>query len=158
MPRRVQYAKIHDDFINELVRADDTTGPFETRAKCLTFAASFGASYGAETGRKKLPTRSSDICEPIRYDVFQSQEFEDLICGLSVFATKNIKILKSDEETANHRITIFEEFAHLGLDKLKAELKGEIDLTDGIALLLKKKYSDRVAEGGTIDWSKVVSI
>lgn len=154
MPRRINYAKSHEALLNQLVRSNDSSGPFETKAKCLVYAASFGASFGAVDGRKPLPEKKG---ESIRYDVFADQEFEDLICSLAVFATKEIKILENNEDTANERVTIFEEFANCGLERLDAELKGEANKTDGIALLLSKNFSGRVDEGG-IPWGKIEAL
>jgi len=136
------------------VRSKDSSGPFETKAKCLIYAASFGSSFGVEKGRTPLPDKKA---EAIRYDIFACQDFEDLICSLAIFATKDIKILESNEDAGDKRVTIFEEFAHCGLERLEAELKGEANKTDGIALLLSKNYSDRVQEDG-INWGKIESL
>jgi len=154
MPRRINYAKCHEALLNDLVRSSESTGPFETKAKCLVYAASFGASFGPKDGRKSLPEKKG---ESIRYDVFANQDFEDLIGSLAVFATKDIKILDDSEDTANERVTIFEEFANCGLERLGAELKGEANKTDGIALLLSKNYSGRVNEDG-INWGKIENL
>lgn len=154
MPRRINYAKSHEVLLNQLVRSIDSSGPFETKAKCLIYAASFGASFGFDQGRKPLPEKKG---ESIRYDVFQNQDFEDLICSLAVFATKDIKILEDNEDTANERVTIFEEFANCGLERLEAELKGEANKTDGIALLLSKNFSGRADEDG-INWGKIEAL
>ena len=154
MPRRINYSKCHEALLNELVRSNDGSGPFETKAKCLIYAASFGASFGFDQGRKPLPEKKG---ESIRYDVFANQEFEDLICSLAVFATKDIKILEDNEDTANERVTIFEEFSNCGLERLESELKGEANKTDGIALLLSKNFSGRVDEDG-INWGKIESL
>ncbi len=156
MPRRINYAKCHEGLLNELVRSKDSSGPFETKAKCLIYAASFGASFGVEKGRKPLPDKKA---EAIRYDIFACQDFEDLICSLAIFATKDIKILENNEDSdaGDQRVTIFEEFAHYGLERLEAELKGEANKTDGIALLLSKNYSDRVEEAG-INWEKIENL
>jgi dnd system-associated protein 4 len=154
MPRRINYAKSHESLLNELVRSSDSSGPFETKARCLTYAASFGASFGPEKGRKSLPEKKG---ESIRYDVFHSPDFEDLICTLAVFATKDINVLQDDEDATDKRVTIFEEFANCGLERLEAELKGEANKTDGIALLLSKNFSDRVEEEG-INWEKIENL
>ena len=154
MPRRINYAKCHEALLNELVRSNENSGPFETKARCLVYAASFGASFGPENGRKPLPERKG---ESIRYDIFANQGSEDLICSLAVFATNDIKILEDNEDTANERVTLFEEFANCGLERLGSELKGEGNKTDGIALLLSKNFSDRVEEDG-VNWGKIESL
>ena len=158
MPRRIEYAKAHEEFIHNLVKADDTTGPFETKAKCLIFAAAFGASYGAADGKKPLPEKGSDRCEPIRYDVFQCQAFEDLICSLAVFASGDMRFLANTDEMADQRVSIFEQFAHRGLEKLEAELAGEINLTDGLMLLLKRQNASNIGSRGPIDWNKIAAL
>ncbi|MFT3868435.1 MAG: DNA phosphorothioation-associated protein 4 [Nibricoccus sp.] len=157
MPRRIEYAKQYEDFVQNLVRGDDTTGPFENKARCLTYAAAFGASYGKNDGRLPLPAKSSERAEPIRYDVFHSSGFEDLICSLAVFATGDLKILENSETAADRRITIFEEFANRGLEKLKIELTGETNLTEGLMLILKKQRTDASSKTDAIDWSKITS-
>lgn len=149
MPR-INYDKCHEVLLNELVRSEKSTGPFETKAKCLTFAASFGASFGAEKGRKPLEGTKMDL----RYDAFASSDFEDFICSLAVFVTKDVRLLENNEETATERVRIFEEFANLGLDRLTAELKGEANKTDGIALLVSKSHNENAEEGG-IDWGQI---
>ena len=80
MPRRIEYAKAHENFIHDLVRGETTTGPFENKARCIAFAAAFGSSYGPVEGRKCLPEKKSDRAEPIRYDVFQEAHFDE--CAL----------------------------------------------------------------------------
>lgn len=154
MPRRINYAKNHESLLEELVRSSDNSGPFETKARCLIYAASFGTSFGSDDGRKEMPEKKG---ESIRYDVFQSPDFEDFIASLAVFAKKDIKILEDNEDAANERVTIFEEFANCGLERLESELKGEANKTDGIALLLSKNYSDRVEEDG-INWDKIENL
>jgi dnd system-associated protein 4 len=152
MPR-INYDKCHEGLLNELVRSEKSTGPFETKAKCLTYAASFGASFGAEKGRKPLQGTKMDL----RYDAFSSRDFEDFLGSLAVFATKDVKFLENNEETATDRVRIFEEFANCGLERLSKELKGEANKTDGIALLISKSYSEQVEEDG-IDWNQIENL
>ena len=152
MPR-INYDKSHEGLLNELVRSDKTSGPFETKAKCLTYAASYGSEFGPEKGRKPISGTKMDL----RYDAFSSRDFEDFICSLAVYATKDIKLLETNEETATERVRIFEEFANCGLERLAAELKGEANKTDGIALLISKSKSQKVEEDG-IDWNKIENL
>jgi dnd system-associated protein 4 len=157
MPRRIEYAKEHEGLINELVRSDNTTGPFENKARCITYAAAYGSSYGPVEGRKSLPEKKSDRAEPIRYDVFQESRFDDFISALGIFATGDMNLLEPSEEAADKRIAVFEEFANLGLEKLKRELNGEINLTEGLMLILSKQHAENV-NGGEIDWEKIASL
>jgi dnd system-associated protein 4 len=153
MSKRINYIKCNESILNELVSSSNTSGPFENKAKCLIYAASLAASFGPVKGRKTLSGTKMDL----RYDAFSSRDFEDFICSLAVFATKDIKILENNEDTANERVKIFEEFANCGLERLEAELKGEANKTDGIALLLSKNFSGRVDEDG-INWGKIESL
>ena len=156
MPRRIEYAKEHENLIRDLLRGENSTGPFENKARCLTYAAAFGASYGPADGRKVLPDKKSERAEPIRYDVFLDSHFEELICALAVFATGDMKLLESADSAADRRISIFEEFAHFGLERLKIELNGEINLTDGVMLILSKQKAEK-SKAGDIDWGKIAS-
>jgi dnd system-associated protein 4 len=126
-------------------------------ARCLTYAAAFGASYGPTDGRLVLPEKKAERAEPVRYDVFQTPGFEDFICALSVFATGKLQILENTEVSADERVTIFEEFANRGLEKLKIELMGEINYTEGLLLILKKQEVASVQENPAIDWGKIAS-
>lgn len=157
MHRRIEYAKQHEELIRNLVRGEDTTGPFENKARCLTYAAAFGASYGRTDGRLPLPEKKADRGEPIRYDVFHSSNFDDLICVLAVFATGDLRVLENSEIAADRRITIFEEFANRGLEKLKVELAGEINLTEGLLLILMKLRTEASSDTDTIDWGRITS-
>ena len=150
MPR-IKYDKCHETLLNELLRSD--SGPFETKAKCLTYAASFAAEFGPEKGRKPIAGTKMDL----RYDAFSSRDFEDFICSLAVYATKDIKLLENNEETSTTRVRIFEEFANYGLERLATELKGEGNKTHGITLLLNKSPSEKVEEDG-INWNQIESL
>ena len=152
MPR-INYDKCHETLLNELVRSEKSSGPFETKAKCLTYAASFAAEFGPEKGRKPIAGTKMDL----RYDAFSSRDFEDFICSLAVFATKDVKLLENNEETSTKRVRICEEFANYGLERLAAELKGEGNKTDGIALLLSKSTSEGVEEDG-INWNQIENL
>lgn len=151
MPR-IYYDKCHEGILNELVRSEKSTGPFETKLKCLTYAASFSTSFGPEKGRKPLLGTKKDLG-----GVTLSSDFEDFVGALAVFATQDIKLLENNEKTAAERLRIFEEFAHSGLERLSAELKGEANKTDGIALLISKSYSEKVEEDG-IDWNQIENL
>ena len=151
MPRRIQYAMKYEDLLADLVRSRESTGPFETKAKCLIWAAAFATSVGGRENRKKL---SSDTGEPIRYDVFASQSFEDFICALGVFATQDINMLKDSEDIANQRVEIFEEFADYGLERLDAEMKGVVNKSERLSLLLLRKEEASISDGG-VNWGKI---
>lgn len=157
MHRRIEYAKQHEEFIQNLVRGEDTTGPFENKARCLTYAAAFGASYGRVDGRLPLPEKKAERGEPIRYDVFHSSSFDDLICGLAVFATGDLRVLENSGTASDRRIAIFEEFANRGLEKLKIELAGEINLTEGLLLIIKKLRTEALSDTDAIDWGRITS-
>lgn len=156
MPRRIEYAIEHEQFIKDLVRSDESRGPFETKAKCLIFSATFGASFGPKQGRELLPEKGGRA-EPIRYDVFHSAAFEELLGSLAVYANENIELLSNTEEAIDKQIAIFEEYAHCGLGKLKLKLSGERNLTDGIMLLLKESRPNQSTGADEIDWGKIAS-
>ena len=158
MPRRITYAKCHAGLIDELVRSKDSTGPFDTKARCLVYAAGYGASFGPEKGRKELPEKTA---EPLRYSTFSDLEnFEEFILSLSILVKQDIKILEDkvgDDTIVNSRISIFEEFANYGLERLGEELKSDHDKTDGIKLLLSGS-SETTTGSSAIDWSTLENL
>ena len=158
MARRIRYGKCHAGLIDELVKSKGSTGPFDTKARCLVYAAGYAASFGPEKGRKKLPESTA---EALRYSTFTDLEyFDEFLLSLAILVKQDIKILEDkvgDDSAVNSRIEIFEEFANYGLERLGESLKSEHDKTDGINLLLLGA-SDTTAENSAIDWSALENL
>jgi dnd system-associated protein 4 len=131
--RRIQIPKKNHAFVQSLIDSDDGNGPFRTQAEVLAFAAALGARYG------KFEPFEEHAGDPIRQDIFIRAGYDTLINLLAIHCKDDPVVLANNEIADDQRITIFESYANGGLDFLKNELKGEIDYTEGLMLLLKKE-------------------
>lgn len=131
---RVRVPKQHQEFIQKLIDNDEGTGPFQTQADVLAFAAAIGAQYA-----QVEPFDEHN--EPIRQEVFDRAGYDTLINLLSIHNSEDPIVLANTKEKEGERITIFENYANGGLNWLKNELTGHVDYTDGLLLILKKERS-----------------
>jgi dnd system-associated protein 4 len=131
MAIRIRIDKDKADLVNALVK--DNTAPFKTYADVLAFAAALGAKY-----KRRIPLENiAKEPEPISLEVFLSRGYDLAIKLLAITETKEPKILSHYEITAEEeRVLIFEEYANGGLEKLQNELKGTVDYTERILLVL----------------------
>ena len=135
--RRINIEKSQDDFIEKLRDADDGTGPFSLKVDVLAFAACFGAMIGSS---KELGETTKS---PIRFDVFETNNYGNLFDLLAVYKTGESAVLASSDEAKEHRAKIFEEYAKAGLERMEQESKGAISLTDYILSLVAKYRPDK---------------
>jgi dnd system-associated protein 4 len=84
---------------------------FETKQKALMFAAGLGHRLGR---RSPVPTR--DASTAIRFDIFEKANDDGFIYALAVAEEGELRILAESRE--DELITIFEEFAHSGLEEI----------------------------------------
>lgn len=82
---------------------------FETKQKAMMFAAALGFSRG-----ERLPVERRGTA--IRYEVFAADSDDAFISALAVATTGDLRVLSS-ERTAE-RVTLFEEYAHAGLQHM----------------------------------------
>lgn len=131
---RIRVAKDKADLVKSLVVSDQTTGPFPTYADVMVFAAALGAKR-----KKRSPLGSISTKEPgsIALEVFASRGCDLILKLLAIAETKDAKILSLfDEKSEEKRIHIFEEYANGGLEILRDELRGAVDYSDRILLIL----------------------
>lgn len=83
---------------------------FESKQKAMMFAAALGFS---SKRRLKIDLKAPGI----RYEVFQSAFDDAFVDALAVAETGSLEVL--DEERADERIEIFEEYAHGGLEEMQ---------------------------------------
>ncbi len=141
---RIRVAKDKAELVRNLVDTKGTTGPFQTYADAIAFAAALGARY-----QKRVPFKEISTSEPapISLEVFISRSYDWLIKLLAIAATEDIKIISTQEPKAEiQRILIFEEYANGGLEKLREELRGAVDYTERLLLILS---SERFKEEST---------
>jgi dnd system-associated protein 4 len=136
---RIRIPKEHQEFIQSLLDTKETTGPFKTQADVLAFAAAVGA-------KQAIHLDFAESAEPIRQEIFIRQGYDTLVNLLAVFREGNPDVLASSEEMEDRRIVAFEEYANGGLGFLRNELRGELDLTDAILLLLRKERETQISE------------
>jgi dnd system-associated protein 4 len=141
---RIKIAKDKAELVKELVDFNGARGPFQTYADAIAFAAALGAKY-----QKRVPLGVISNTEPapISLEIFISRGYDPVIKLLAIAETKDTKILSTHDANAEEeRIIIFEEYANGGLEKLRDELRGAVDYTDRLLLILS---AQRVQEEST---------
>lgn len=131
---RVKVAKEQADLVQKLLDTKGTTGLFQTYADIVIFAASLGLRY-----QKKIPFQEVNQSEPapISLEVFLSRGYEWVINLIAIADTRDANILATNNsEMEARRIAILEEYANGGLLKLREELRGAVDYTERLLLIL----------------------
>jgi dnd system-associated protein 4 len=130
---RIRVAKDKADFVKSLISTDGTTGPFQTFADAIAFAAALGAKHDRRVPLGEISKREPS---PIRLEYFASMGHDCVIKLLGITETKDIKILSLTEESESKRNLIFEEYANGGLEILQNELGGAVDYSERLLLML----------------------
>lgn len=131
---RIKTAKDKADLVKALTASNETTGLFQTYADVLIFAAALGLKH-----KKRVPLRDISKREPapIPQEQFLLRGYDIVINLLAIDDVKDIKILSiNNEEYGNERLHLFEEYANGGLEILREELRGVVDFSERILLLL----------------------
>lgn len=131
---RVRVGKDKADLVKALTLGNDTTGPFQTYADAIAFAAALGAKR-----KKRVALQEVSKKEPgaIGQEIFISRGYDRLIKLLAIAETKDINIISpNDAEAEETRIAIFEEYANGGLEILQEELRGAVDYTERLLLIM----------------------
>ena len=131
---RIKVAKDKSELVQKLLDTKGTTGAFQTYADVVAFAASLGAKYQQRVPIKEV---SQNEPAPISLEVFISRGYDSLIKVIAVVETQELKILSTQDFAAEEqRVLIFEEYANGGLEKLRSELRGAVDYTERLLLIL----------------------
>lgn len=149
---RIRVAKDKAELVKSLVASKDTTGPFQTYVEVMVFAAALGAKH-----QKKVPLEviSKDL-SPLRQEYFTSS-FAMLINLLSVTETKDIQVLRDDDIADEQRIHIFEEYANGGLEIIQNELRGAVDYSERLLLILSSERFNIEQQEEEFDLSKFLT-
>jgi dnd system-associated protein 4 len=149
---RIKIAKDKVELVKALVASKDTTGPFQTYVEVMVFAAALGAKH-----KKRVPLEgvAKDL-SPLRQDYFTSS-FALLINLLAITEIKDIKILGDDDIADEQRIHIFEEYANGGLEILQNELRGAVDYSERLLLILSSQRFKQEQQEEEFDLSKFLS-
>lgn len=149
---RIKVAKDKAELVQKLLDTKGTTGAFQTYADVIAFAASFGAKYQK---RVKITEVSQSEPAPISLEVFISRGYDRIIKLIAVTQAQNIKILSTEDTTAEaQRVLIFEEYANGGLEKLQNELRGAVDYTERLILILNAERFSTEANNQEFDLSR----
>ncbi|RMF21828.1 MAG: DNA phosphorothioation-associated protein 4, partial [Cyanobacteria bacterium J083] len=122
------------ELVQSLLDTKGATGAFQTYADIIALAASIGAKY-----QKRIPVKDIAKSEPapISLEIFISRGYDWLIKLLAVNQQQTIEIIGDNSpENEVKRALIFEEYANGGLEKLKDNLRGAVDSTDRLLLIL----------------------
>lgn len=130
---RIRIAKNKADLVKALVDGEETTGPFQTYADVMVFAASLGARK-----KKRLPL--GEVARepaPIDVNIFINRGYDCVIKLLAVTEIKDLKVLSPvDIKAEEIRVQIFEEYANGGLEILREEFRGAVDYTERLLLVM----------------------
>lgn len=141
---RVRIAKDKAEFVQSLVDFNGNFGPFQTYADAIAFAAALGMN-----AKKRVPLAFvAKEPAPISLEIFISRGYDSLVKLLAIVATQDPKILSVyDPISEAQRVQIFEEYANGGLEQLQEELRGSVDHTERLLLMLNtERFKDKVPE------------
>lgn len=131
---RIRISKDKAELVKSLTTSENNASPFPTYADVMVFAAALGAK---RKKRSPLGQISKKDPGPINLDIFVSRGHDIVIKLLAIADTKDSKILGTiDSKMPEKRIEIFEEYANGGLEILRDELRGAVDYTEQIMLML----------------------
>ncbi|AFY88148.1 DNA phosphorothioation-associated protein 4 [Chroococcidiopsis thermalis] len=149
---RIKIAKDKVELVKALVESNEKTAPFQTYVEVMMFAAALGAKH-----KKRVPLKdvAKDL-SPLRQDYFSSN-FTVVINLLAFTETKALNIFDEHEIADEQRIHIFEEYANGGLEVVQHELRGAVDYSERILLLLSSERFQLVKEVEEFDLGKFLS-
>lgn len=151
---RIKIAKDKASLIKSLREGEDSTGPFQSYADILVFAASLGMQRQL---KKPISDYSKEI-DPIRQDIFGGKGYDQAINLIAIAETGDPTILANNSEAESERIKIFEEYANSGLEILESELKGSSNYAESILFLLDKLINKKDSEEDEFDLSDLIQI
>lgn len=135
--RRIRIPKGCESVIEQLLndKENDLNGPFPNKAAVIAFAAALGSSKGP-------PEPFSETTgEPIRKSVFMTGGYDALINLLAISESRDPNILADTDEMEDRRATIFEGYAHRGLQILRSRLSNSLDHLDEIIFCILENRS-----------------
>jgi dnd system-associated protein 4 len=151
---RIRVAKDKAALVQSLMASPENNSPFQTYADIILFAAVLGAK---KQHRVELGEISKKEPGPISSDIFIARGYDAVMKLIAIAATENINVISPDRaEFEQQRIQIFEEYANGGLEFLQQELRGAVDYTERILLMLSTPFTE-TATSAEFDLSKFLS-
>lgn len=149
---RVRVAKDKAELVQALVDFNGATGPFQTYADVLIFAAVLGAKRHR---RVSLGAISTAEPAPISLEIFVSRGYDAIIKLLAIADTGDPNVLSAYHFNAEaRRVQILEEYANGGLEELREELRGAVDYTERLLLILSSERFKEDSTGEEFDLSR----
>ena len=131
---RIRVAKDKAELVKSLIASAENNSPFQTYADVILFAAVLGTK---QKQRVVLGEISKKEPGSISSEIFIARGYDAVMKLIAIAATKNINVISPDRaEFEQQRIQIFEEYANGGLEILAQELRGAVDYTERILLML----------------------
>ncbi|QKQ77302.1 DNA phosphorothioation-associated protein 4 [Nostoc sp. TCL240-02] len=152
---RIRVAKDKAELVKDLTSSDGGTGPFNTFADVIVFAAALGAKH-----KKRVPLGEISKREPspIPQEQFIVRGYNTVINLIAIAEIQDIKVLSLQEGNNNEkRNYIFEEYANGGLEILQSEIRGAVDYSERILLILSSERFQDNSEEEDFDLSKFLS-
>ncbi|MEI1373702.1 DNA phosphorothioation-associated protein 4 [Nostoc sp. UHCC 0926] len=152
---RIRVAKDKAELVKDLTSSDGGTGPFNTFADVIVFAAALGAKR-----KKRVPLGEISKREPspIPQEQFIVRGYNTVINLIAIAEIQDIKVLSLQEGNNNEkRNYIFEEYANGGLEILQSEIRGAVDYSERILLILSSERFKDNSEEEDFDLSKFLS-
>lgn len=153
---RIRVAKDKAELVKALTSSDGETGPFQTFADVIVFAAALGAKH-----KKRVPLGEISKREPspIGQEHFLIKGYDLVIKLLAIIETKELQILSSDnEQYENQRLRMFEEYANGGLEILQYEFRGAVDYSERLLLIMmSERFNENFSEQSNFDLSRFIS-
>lgn len=149
---RIRIAKDKAEFVRSLTEIEGKTGPFQTYADVIAFAALLG-----KRRQKRIPVDGLSKRDPgpISLEVFISRGYDRIIKLVAITETENIKLLSPfDPEAEEKRALIFEEYANGGLEILQEECRGTVDYSERLLLILIAERDRPSQPQGEFDLSR----
>lgn len=140
---RIRVAKDKAELVKSLIASTDNNSPFQTYADVILFAAVLGSK---QTQRLPLGEISKKEPGPISSEIFIARGYDPVMKLIAITATENINVIAPDRsDVEQQRIHIFEEYANGGLEIIQQELRGAVDYTERILLMLSTPL-ERIAD------------
>jgi dnd system-associated protein 4 len=152
---RIRVAKDKAELVKALTVSEGTAGFFRHYTDVMVLAASLGAKR-----KRRVPLGETSKREPgpIEEEYFITKGYDLVIKLLALAETKDAKILSSQEkEYEEQRIHIFEEYANGGLEILRDELRGAVDYSERILLILSWEREKQTGTQEEFDLSRFLS-
>jgi dnd system-associated protein 4 len=144
---RIRVAKDKAELVKSLIASTDNNSPFQTYADVILFAAVLGSKQ-----KQRLPLGEISKKEPgpISSEIFIAHGYDPVMKLIAITATENINVIAPDRsDVEQQRIHIFEEYANGGLEIIQQELRGAVDYTERILLMLSTPL-ERIADPNNI--------